>query len=36
VADRHNIAALFIEEENNQLSETSTEAWHAIEGIAVD
>ncbi|MGP9831377.1 FAD:protein FMN transferase [Marinobacter sp. NSM] len=36
VADQHDIAALFIEEKNNQLSETSTEAWHAIEGIAVD
>ncbi|MGB1476850.1 MAG: FAD:protein FMN transferase [Marinobacter salsuginis] len=36
VADRHNIAALFIAEENNQLSETTTEAWRAIEGIAVD
>lgn len=36
VADQHDIAALFIEEKNNQLSETTTEAWHAIEGIAVD
>ena len=36
VADQHGIAALFIEEKNNQLSETTTEAWHVIEGIAVD
>ncbi|MAI34160.1 MAG: thiamine biosynthesis protein ApbE [Rhodopirellula sp.] len=36
VADQHDIAALFIEKKNNQLSETTTEAWHVTEGIAVD
>ena len=36
VADQHDIAALFMEEKNNQLSETTTEAWHVIEGITVD
>lgn len=36
VADKHDIAALFIEEENKQLRETTTEAWHVIKEITVD
>ncbi|GHD42515.1 FAD:protein FMN transferase [Marinobacter persicus] len=36
VADRNDIAALFIEQQSGQLHETTTEAWNALKSVEVD
>jgi thiamine biosynthesis lipoprotein len=36
VADRHGIAALFIEEVEGKLSEVTTRQWREMSGIEID